>query len=108
MKRPVTGHLIKAAGCIPVKRPQDQKREIGAGRLVELEDKKLKGKGTKFTQLTEGTSIYIQGLPELKIKTIISDTELEVTQNVATFKNESKQYKIMIKLNFESLFEKVW
>ena len=68
----------------------------------------MKGKGTKFTRLTEGTSIFIDGLPKLNVKRIISDTELEITEAGPNFKNVEKKYKVLIKLHFESLFETVW
>lgn len=76
VRRNFVGHLIKAAGAIPVERPQDVEKVKGPGTILEVEGNRLKGLNTHFTKLTIGTIIYPDGLPELKIKEIISDVEI--------------------------------
>jgi hypothetical protein len=73
MRRRIIGDLLKASGAIPVERPQDVKQVKGQGVLVSLRASHLTGKDTKFTKLTEGTSIHMEGAPVLKIKSILSD-----------------------------------
>ena len=61
MTRPFIGQLLRAAGCIPVNRPQDIKLQKGPGTLVDLENGKIIGKNTKFTKLTVGTMLNLEG-----------------------------------------------
>lgn len=75
VRRPFIGHLLNASGAIPVERPQDIKQVKGPGHITDLVEHTLKGKNTKFTKLSVGTSIHIEEAPVLKIKRIISDTE---------------------------------
>jgi len=63
MRRPFVGSLIKATGAIPVERPQDLGKENGPGVITDLVGGILKGDKTKFSKLTAGTSLFLEGLP---------------------------------------------
>ena len=73
---PIIGSLVSAINCISVARPQDQEREKGSGVLTEVQGHFIKGEDTQFTNLTVGSTIYIDGCPDLKVKNILSDTEV--------------------------------
>jgi 1-acyl-sn-glycerol-3-phosphate acyltransferase len=68
MEKPIVGHLMKAADCVPVKRHQDQKLEKGTGKLEKLKGNSLLGKNTKFTKMNEGATIYFDERSKLKVK----------------------------------------
>lgn len=52
----ILGTILKTIGFIPTERPMDHKKE-GSGRLVKLENGKIYGNGTNFTELHHNDSI---------------------------------------------------
>ena len=53
-------------------------REKGEGVVTDLVGNNMKGLGTKFTKMTHGAELFIEGQPSLKIARVISEVEAEV------------------------------
>ncbi len=75
--KPIIGHMAKAVGSIPVKRPQDYAKKA-AGRL-KFEGTVVIGEGTEFTKIKKGDKIRPGKSPDVyKLIDIKSDTEATV------------------------------
>lgn len=72
-RRPFIGALLRGSGVIPVERPQDLTSK-GEGTIVQIKDKIITGKDTKFTKFSKGYSITLGNKSEIMVTEIISDT----------------------------------
>ena len=52
-----------------------------------------------------GSTIFIDGSPDLKVKNIISDFEIEVSGDAPNFKNEKRPYEVLVKLYFDEFYK---
>lgn len=95
-RRPFIGSLIRGTGAIPVERPQDVARK-GEGKIVQVKDKIVVGKNTKFTTIATGSTLEMEGQSELRVAEIISDFELRVDSKFVEFEGEIS-YKVIPKL----------
>jgi glycerol-3-phosphate O-acyltransferase / dihydroxyacetone phosphate acyltransferase len=71
-RRTFIGPIIRGTGAIPVERPQDLAVK-GSGRIIEVNGKVVKGRGTAFTKLTKGCTLELPNKDEVFITEIISD-----------------------------------
>jgi len=80
-KKAIIGTLARAAGGIPVSRPQDMAKK-GVGK-VKIQGLKLIGEeGTTFTMLKKGDKLRPGRSPNaFRVKNIISDTEAELMED---------------------------
>eukprot|EP00405_Crypthecodinium_cohnii_P015654 CAMPEP_0206458594 /NCGR_PEP_ID=MMETSP0324_2-20121206/23664_1 /ASSEMBLY_ACC=CAM_ASM_000836 /TAXON_ID=2866 /ORGANISM="Crypthecodinium cohnii, Strain Seligo" /LENGTH=744 /DNA_ID=CAMNT_0053929965 /DNA_START=30 /DNA_END=2264 /DNA_ORIENTATION=- len=106
--KPMVGFLARAFHCIPVSRPQDIAFS-GAGLVVRDGSTTLRGEGTSFKkQLGVGFSIEISGEPKpLKVKEIVSDTEL-VLESAASPSETPSKYKVSPKVDQSKMFDRVY
>lgn len=111
LRDPVLGAIGHAISTIPVERQIDIPKLKGPGFIFNnFENKRILGKNTKFTELNPGTIIYITGLPELKITSIISDTELEITPtDFDSIEMEASKfsYEFIVRANYDSFYKEV-
>lgn len=76
-KKAIIGVLARAAGGIPVSRPQDMAKK-GPGQ-VQLVGLKMIGEGTAFNSLKKGDKLRPGRSPNAyRVRTIVSDTEVEL------------------------------
>merc|ERR1719329_764360 len=105
------GFLARAFHSIPVSRPQDVAAK-GSGEVIFNGTASIRGEGTKFlSQIKEvGAQLQIPGLPEpLKVKEIISDTELLVAGDVGTSGQQVvSAYKILPRVDQSSMYGSVF
>lgn len=55
-RRTFIGPLIRATSAIPVERPQDLAAQ-GQGKIVEINGRVVRGRGTAFSKLAKGCSL---------------------------------------------------
>ena len=94
---PVVGFFIKFLYVLLVNRPQD-KIKNGSGKIIAIINNKIKGKKTKFLkEIKIKDFIKPEGEEQFKVKTIISDFELEIEkENQKKFCGD-KKFKILPK-----------
>jgi glycerol-3-phosphate O-acyltransferase/dihydroxyacetone phosphate acyltransferase len=80
---PVVGFFARAMGCIPVMRPQDAALRQPERQKIRAKGRSVTGRNTSFlSQLEPKDKIRFRGFPQqLKVKTIVSDTELELLED---------------------------
>lgn len=108
--RPVVGFFAKTMHCLPVTRPQDSVK-VGAG-TVKISGTKVTGNGTKFTeQVQVGALLEVNGVGKVKVKEVVSSTELVLDGDAPSTKDIPKDgatYKVSPKVDQTSMFEKVF
>merc|ERR1719343_665346 len=96
--------------CLPVTRPQDSVY-AGAG-TIKISGTKVTGNGTKFTeQVQVGALLEVKGVGKVKVKEIVSSTELVLDGDAPSTKDIPKDgatYKVSPKVDQTSMFEKVF
>ena len=94
---PVVGFFMKFLYVLLVNRPQD-KIKNGTGVIIEINQKKVKGKNTKFLkEIKKRDFIKPDGIEQFNVKNIVSDIELEIEENYNANFLENKKYKILPK-----------
>jgi len=108
--RPVVGFFAKVMHCLPVTRPQDIVY-TGVGTVMDVKGGKITGKGTKFTEVQVGAILDVKGVGKLKIKEVVSETEL-VLDGDAPAKMDipasGATFKVTPKLDQTSMFDRVF
>lgn len=105
--RPLVGFLARCFHCIPVSRPQDA--ALKGDGLVYGNGSGLRGEGTRFSaQVKPGSLLELKGHEKvLKVKEVISDTELIIDGDVPQLPESGATYKVMPKVDQSSMYDAV-
>jgi len=107
--RPFVGFLARAFNCIPVSRPQDVAVK-GNGLVFPDGTTRLRGEGTQFlTQVDAGAQLVLKGHDPIKIKSIASNTEVELSAEVPALADGSgMSYKVLPKVDQSKMYDAVY
>ena len=100
--------FARAMNSINVARAIDIVKETGPGKILSLLSNTLQGQKTSFSQLTPGSTLYLEKGREFKVQRVISDLQLEVEGSHPDQSSINETYNYKIKPSHDGTYEAVW
>ena len=108
IRRPIIGPLLRAGGAIPLERAMDLAKK-GPGVITRVTGDRVFGSDTLFTRIEQGSTLDFQMMEgEIRIKEVISDTELIVDKPPTGEYTYPLKYRIVPKMDYHEVYDEVW